>query len=66
MPICLYRTTAVRFELERHVLRSNIERVERADETALFDCVGHNFHNLSGMNRIAGRHAMKRRIRKTA
>jgi len=40
MSICLYRTTAVRFELERHMLRSNIERVEMAVETALFDGAG--------------------------
>ena len=29
--------------------RSNFERVEMAVESALFDCVGHNFHNLSVM-----------------
>jgi len=40
--------------VEQYEIRSNIERVEMAVETALFDCAGHNFHNLSGMNRIAG------------
>jgi len=27
MPICLCRTIAVRFEVERQVIRSNVERV---------------------------------------
>jgi len=40
--------------MEQHVIRSDIARVEMAVESAPFDCAGHNFHNLSGMNRIAG------------
>ena len=54
MPICLCRTAAVRFESERQVIRSNVERVEMAVESALFDCVGHNFHNLSVMPELEG------------
>jgi len=34
--------------------RSNFERVEMAVESALFDCVGHNFHNFSVMPKPEG------------
>jgi len=36
------------------VIRANVERVERAVETAFFDCAGHNFHNFSVRPEPAG------------
>jgi len=50
--------------VERQGIRADIERVEMAVESALFDCVGRNFHNLSvmpepeGDARAGGRHLL--------